>query len=169
MKIIRHELIFGMVFLAHISSAAPRVAVVDIQRVIDGSKAGQSAKAALQAEMQSKQQSLFQLGKEVEQMRSELNKQAALLSKEALEKRQIQLTQKETEAKRQIEDQREDLRKGRDRAIGQLVDEIDAAVKQLAAKELYDIVVERDQELVLFVSDDMDISAKVIKVLDSKK
>jgi outer membrane protein len=149
--------------------ATPRMAVVDIQKIIDGSQTGKNAKDSLQTEMQSKQQKLFQLGKEVEQMRGELSKQAALLSKDALEKRQDLLTQKEREAKRGIEEQRQELKEARDRAIGKLVSEIDVAVKQIATKELYDLVVERDDGLVLYAAEDMDISPKVIKLLDSKR
>lgn len=151
------------------ATAAPRVAVVDIQKIIDNSQVGKAAKESLQSEMQTKQQKLFQLGKEVEQMRTELSKQSALLSKEALEKKQELLTQKERDAKRSIDDQRTELREARDRAIGKIVTQIDEAVQQIASKELYDLVVEKDEELVLYAADELDISPKVIKLLDSKR
>ncbi len=146
--------------------ATPRIAVVDIQKVIDSSAAGRQAKATMQADMQTRQQKLFQLGKEIEQMRSDLTKQSSLLSKEALEAKQSALASKEREAQRKIDDQRQELRMERDKTISKLVERIDSVVKNVADKELFDIVIERDPDFVLYAKDTMDISAKVAKNLN---
>jgi outer membrane protein len=149
--------------------AEGEIYVVDVQRVINDSVLGKAARAKIQAEATSREARLEKIKNEVQAQRAELEKQARLLAADALEQRQESLQRKERELARAVQDEREELGKRNDIILERVVRTVDEVTADLAKQNGYDVVLERDRQLVLYVSKQFDITDRVIAGVDKKK
>lgn len=142
--------------------------VVDIQQVISESAIGRSAKEKAATELKERQAKLDALQKEVVAAQESLKKQAAVLSRDALEKQREVVAGKETELKRVYEDEREVLARKQESALIKIVKEIDGTISDLAKKNNWDFVLEKDKAFVLYASPAIDVTGEVISSLDKR-
>ncbi len=145
-----------------------RVAVVNMQKVLNDSVAGKSARKKLESEVSQRQAGLNKVGNEVKRLQEELGKQASLLSAEALQDRKKQLQIKQRDLARQYQDEEEALVRRRAATLQDLVDAINEIVKEIAAKEGYQFVLDLDGRLVIFSSLRIDLTQRVITELDRR-
>lgn len=147
---------------------SPVFYVVDLQRILNDSIAGKAARNTLKAEAQKREGNLMVMSKELDSAREDIKKQASLLSADALEQKQQQLSRRERDFESQVMEQREALRKLNDEQIGKVIEESQLMVRKLAEKNHYNFVLVKNDSLVVYVSKDFDITDAVIKNLDSK-
>ncbi len=156
-----------------------RVAVVDTARVSAESLMGKSYAARIEklntdisALMTEKQTELGRMDTAIRDLQEELEKQAAVLSVEARDKKQQEITRKTRERNAFLEDGQLEVNRARERAAQQaqsINNEFQNRVRPLveeAARELgYDIVVERT--VTVFAAGTHDITAQVIAKADA--
>lgn len=145
-----------------------RVAVVNMQKVLNDSVTGKSARKKLENEVSQRQAGLNKVGNEVKRLQEELGKQAGLLSAEALQDRKKQFQIKQRDLARQYQDEEEALVRRRAATLQDLVDAINEIVKEIAAKEGYQFVLDLDGRLVIFSSLRIDLTQRVITELDRR-
>jgi outer membrane protein len=149
--------------------AAEPVYVVDMQRVISESIIGKAAKADMEAELKKREGSLTKTQNDLKAMKADIDKQASVLSKDAMKAKQEALMAKDREFQRSFQENREALGKKNNEAIGAIIKDIDAIIKDLSKENSYKIVLEKDQRFVLYIDDSYDLTDKVIKALNDKK
>jgi outer membrane protein len=152
-----------------IAQAETKVAVVDIQQVLNVSIAGKAAKSTVEAQMKKGQARLAQLQGDIEKQRADLQKQASVLSASALDERAESLQKRQRELERAANDLRDELARKNEMELSRVVKEIEAVVKDLAVKGGYSFVFERDRQSVVYSSQRIDITPEVVKALDKKK
>ncbi len=146
-----------------------RLAIVDVQRVVNDSIAGKAAKSNLEGQISKAKLKLAGLKSEFEKQKSELEKQSAILSGAALEQRKEALGKKQVEFQRAYQDMQQELAKANDKEIGKVIKQVNEVVQDLADKRGYAFVFEKDRQSVLFASGRIDITEEVISALDKKK
>ena len=142
--------------------------VVDMQRAIDGSDFGKSAKARMDSEIKKQEQELEKKKAEIDRLKADLIKQSSLLSAEAAEEKRGQFEQKSRELQRGVDDARQNLTRRNGAEIEKVVREIDIAIKELAREGGYQVVLERDPRYVLYAGEEYDLTDKVVKRLNDK-
>lgn len=142
---------------------------VDMQRVINESIIGKAAKSDLEAEVKKREAGLAKLQGDFKALRADVEKQASLLSAEALKGKQDAVEKKGRELERAMQDQREELTKKNNEAVGKVVQEVDAVISELAKDKGYKMIMEKDARLVVYADKSLDLSDEIIKTLDSKK
>lgn len=150
------------------SESETKIAVVDIQKIITDSVVGKAARNNVDNEAKKSQAKLEPLKVDYERGQADLQKQAALLSRSALEERKDQLDKKRVDFERAVQDVREQFTKKNEEQIGRVVKEIESVVQELAAERNYTFVLERDGQSVVYAGDKIDISQEIIKILDKK-
>ena len=143
--------------------------VVNMQRVIDESIIGKAARNNIEADVKKEELKLSKLKDDLDKSRAEADKQASLLSKEALAGKQEALEKKQRELMRAVQDKREELTRRNGAEIERVVKEIDLVIKELAEKNDYKFVVEKDKQYVLFVDEQFDLTDKVVEAVNKKK
>ncbi len=138
------------------AEALKSIHVVDMQRNIEG-------------DIKKKEAQLQKLQGDLKAMKADLDKQASLLSADAIKGKQESFVKKEREFQRAFQDHRDELGKKNNEAIGNIVKEIDSIIKEIASENGYQIVVEKDSRFVVYAASQLDISDQVIKTLDKKK
>ena len=142
--------------------------LVDMQKAIDGSDIGKTAKSRMDAEIKKQEQELEKKKAEIDRTKADLIKQSSLLSAEAAEEKRVQLEQKNRELQRSVDDARQNLTRKNGAEIEKVVREIDLAVKELSREGGYQVVLERDPRFVLYASERYDLTDEVVKRLNEK-
>ena len=160
------------------SPRAPRVAVVDMARVSAESLLGKAYAAQLEklqndinAEATKKQTELGKLDAAIKTLQDELEKQGAVLSQDARDKKQQEIVRKGRERQAFLEDGQAEINRMRERAQQQAQSinnefqlKVRPLVEQVAKDKGYDLVL--DAQVAYTVNKDFDITRDVITKSD---
>ncbi len=142
--------------------------VVDMQKVVTESAAGKAARESLEAELKESRAALDKQKRELQSMQDLIKRQAGVLSKKALEEKQEALRKKEREFQRRAADEGQEFGRRNNRYVAVIVREVQTVLAELTQQESCDFVMERGQ-YVVFAAERLDITNKVIQVLNKRK
>ena len=164
---------FSLLFLSKIadaSAATPEgVYVVDVQKVLSASLMGKAARSNMDAEVKKAETRLAAQKQEVERLKTDLSKQQAVLSKEALDQKSGSLKKKQRDLELGLADEQDKLKRKNGQEIEKVLVEIRRVLAQIAKDKEYPVIIEKDPRLVVYVSPELDLTDKVVAVLDEEK
>jgi outer membrane protein len=160
------------------AAKAPRVAIIDMARVSAESLLGKTYAAQLEklqndinAEATKKQTDLGKMDGAVKALQDELEKQGAVLSQEARERKQQEIVRKGRERQAFLEDGQAEINRMRERAQQQAQSinnefqlKVRPVVEQVAKDKGYDLVL--DSQVAYTINKDFDITRDVIVKAD---
>lgn len=158
-----------------------RIAVIDMARVSAESQLGKTYAAQLEklqgeiSEAAAKKQTELQgLDEAIRKLQEDLQKQGAVLSQEAREKKEREIVQKNRDRQAFFEDGQAEIRRMQERAQGQAQSinnefqvKIRPIVEQVAKEKGYDLVL--DAQVAYSISRDFDVTRDVIEKSDAAK
>ncbi|MBN8551234.1 MAG: OmpH family outer membrane protein [Deltaproteobacteria bacterium] len=142
--------------------------VVDMQRVLDDSIAGKAARNNMKDEVKKREGKLQVKRLELQKINADIEKQSALLSEDALRDKRAMLERKARDFERDVQEEREDLARKNEEEIGKIVRNAQEALAKIAADDKLPFVLERGDGFVVFANEQFDLTARVVKALDSK-
>jgi outer membrane protein len=147
--------------------AEVKIAVVDFQRILTESKAGQGLQKQLEAVQKSFQEDMKKQDDALKATQNQLSKEqeAAKSSSEYIQKK-ADFEKKVAEARQGVAKKKEAIEKGANAAVNQLRTEATKVVYDIAQKQSYGIVLNR--ATVILAEQTMDITDSVLKALDAK-
>src|SRR5262249_51277892 len=157
----------GFPALAQQKSAGPLVvAIVDVQKILEESKAARTVQAALD-----KQRSAYQadISKQENALRSadqDLVRQRATLSADALDKKRQELEQQAAALRRDVQTKRQQLDRMFQASMDQIRSSLLQVIDEIAAERGATLVLSKTT--VLLSANDYDITAEALKRLNSK-
>ena len=171
-------LAFAGAAAAQEAARSPRVGIIDMARVSAESLLGKSYAAQLEklqndisAEATKKQTDLGKLDASIKALQDELEKQGAVLSAEAREKKQTEIVRKTRERQAFLEDGQAEINRMRERAQQQAQSinnefqlKVRPLVEQVAKDKGYDLVL--DSQVAYTINKDFDITRDVIVKAD---
>jgi outer membrane protein len=171
-------LAFAGAAAAQEAAKSPRVGIIDMARVSAESLLGKSYAAQLEklqndisAEATKKQTDLGKLDASIKALQDELEKQGAVLSAEAREKKQTEIVRKTRERQAFLEDGQAEINRMRERAQQQAQSinnefqlKVRPLVEQVAKDKGYDLVF--DSQVAYTINKDFDITRDVIVKAD---
>jgi outer membrane protein len=171
-------LAFAGAAAAQEAARSPRVGIIDMARVSAESLLGKSYAAQLEklqndisAEATKKQTDLGKLDASIKALQDELEKQGAVLSAEAREKKQTEIVRKTRERQAFLEDGQAEINRMRERAQQQAQSinnefqlKVRPLVEQVARDKGYDLVL--DSQVAYTINKDFDITRDVIVKAD---
>ena len=141
-----------------------KIAVIDMQRVVRQSQAGQEALVKLQEKFDTLKQQLQAKEKEIKKFKQDLEKKAPLLSPEARQEKERQYQKMLREFKAQQEDAQYEMRQAEQNALQPILKDLQQVVKQMAEKEGYDLILEKKMPGVYWASPAIDITDHVVEL-----
>lgn len=157
-------------FFAGMSRAEEtKIGFVDMQKALQTVEAGKKAKANLEKEFNAKKKELQTEEAAIKKMGDEFRKQSLVMSDEARSKKQAEIQERimkfqETTARSQSEIQQKE-RELTEPIIGRLR----GVIAEVAKKKTYAIVLEKNENQVLFAPDKDDLTDDVVSAFNSKK
>ena len=155
---------FGSVWAADL-----KIGFVDIQRAINECHAGVEAKKTIAKEVEKFQRQVAEKQKELQTMKESLEKQSLMLNSEARAAKEKEYQNKLREFQRWGEDNQNEVKaKGmeieRNLAVG-----LQKVIQKMGADEGYTLVLEKNENIVLYASKSIDLTDRVIKAFDVQK
>ena len=163
----------GLGLGADISTAAAspdrqlRIASVDMQKALVGSKSGGEAQKKYEEEVKKSQAQLDEKKKAFEAQRDEFEKQSASLNEKARAEREEKLRAAEKELRRDFADLQDKLRRTNGQLVGDLVKKIRGIVEKIGKDEGYTLVLEKGSPALLYADAAVDLTDRVIKEFDA--
>lgn len=144
-----------------------KIAVVDIQKVLNESEAGKKAKKDLESLIISKQNIIDEKGKAVEKFKSDLEKQVSVLSADARKNKEDELERMIREYQRLVQDSQTEVKKKENDLTDAILKDIKEIVEKTGESEGYSIILEKG--MLIYSSNSLDITDSIIKKFDESK
>jgi outer membrane protein len=144
----------------------PIVLVVDVQHLLRVSKAAKAVQQQLEQQRATYQKDFSKQEADLRASGGELQRQQAILSRDALEAKGKELQQKYAELERQVQSKRQVLLRGEGEARNRILDTTIQIVQEIGQERRATLVLPKDT--VLMVAPDLDVTDEVLKRLDQK-
>ena len=168
-------LVIGLILLGSFHSvwaseaSELKIAYIDIQRAINESNAGKDAKKAITKEVEKFQRLIADKQKELQTMKESFEKQALMLTPEARANKEKEYQGKLREFQRWGEDTQNEMNQKRVEMERQISTALVKVIQKLGADEGYTLILEKNENIVLFGSKTIDITDRAIKAFDAQK
>ena len=145
-----------------------RIATIDMQKALQSVEAGKKAKSQLEKEFNTKKKMLQDEETAIRKLTEEFRKQSMVLSDDAKAKKQQEIQERimkfqETTAKSQAEIQQKEAE-----LTAPIIKNLKDVIKDLAAKKNYNVVLDKNENNVLFSNDKDDLTGDLISTFNSK-
>jgi len=150
-------------------SADTKIGWVDMQKAVNECNAGKEAKKALTKEAEKDQRLIVEKQNELKEMKESLEKQVLLLTPEARTTKEKELQTKLRDFQRWGEDVQNELKQKQIEMERNISRGLIKVVQEIAAKEGYSVILQKNEAIVLFSSKSTDLTDQVIKAFDMEK
>jgi len=166
------SVVIGMILLGWFGSVWAsdlKVAYVDIQKAVNECNAGKDAKKVITKDVEKFQRLIVDKQKELQTMKESLEKQAPMLTPDARTTREKEYQNKLREFQRWGEDSQNEINQKRMEMERNISIGLQKVIQKVGADEGYTLILERNENIVLYVSKALDITDRVIKAYDAQK
>ena len=166
-------LVFGLGMVlcvrpAAFADEAVRIGTVDMQKALQSVEAGKNAKTQLEKEFNAKKKSLQAEEAKIKKAHEEFQKQSLVMNEEARAKKQAEIQKQimafqemTARSQQEIQLKEQDLTKP-------IINKIRDLVSELAKKKGYTIILEKNENMVLFSQDKDDLTTEVIALYNKQ-
>jgi outer membrane protein len=163
------SIIIGGLLTGRVYSADIKIGWVDMQRAVNECNAGKEAKKALSNEVEKVQRLTADKQRELQQMKESLEKQALMLNPEVRVSREKELQSNFRDFQRWGEDVQNEFNQKRIEMERNISRGLVKVVQEMGTKEGYTVILEKNENIVLFTSKSIDLTDLVIKAYDMEK
>ncbi|MCX7913832.1 MAG: OmpH family outer membrane protein [Thermodesulfovibrionales bacterium] len=146
-----------------------KLAIVDLYRVINESEPGKKAKSELESLIRSKQSAIEEKGKNIEALKADIDKQSAVITAEAKKAKEEELERLIKDYQRLVSDSQSEVRKKESELTNEILKQAREVINKIAKEGGYSLVLEKADGLVLYYTNTLEITDKVIKRVNEIK
>jgi outer membrane protein len=155
---------FGPVWAADL-----KIGFVDIQRAVNECHAGAEAKKAITKEVEKFQRLYGEKQKDLQAMKDSLEKQVLMLTPDARATKEKEFQNKGREFQRWVEDNQNEIKQKTTEIERNIAMGLQKVIQKIGADEGYSLVLEKNENIVLYASKSIDLTDRVIKAFDVQK
>ena len=162
-------IILGGLLTERVYSAEIKIGWVDMQKAVNECNAGKEARKALTKEGEKFQRLVAEKQKELQEMKESLEKQGLMLDPEVRATREKELQTNLRDFQRWGEDAQNELSQKRIEMERNISRGLVKVAQEIGAKEGYTVILEKNENIVLFASKSTDLTDLVMKAYDMEK
>jgi outer membrane protein len=159
-------LLAALVFTAAPAVAQTKVAVIDVQRVVNECNLGQAAQKELEELQKSKTAELKAQADALEALRTQIQEGELSLAREKLTEMAEEFERKGREFKRAQDDANLELKRKGEKLMGDIEVKVLPIIDQIGKSEGYTVILNKFRSGLLFADDSIDITQQVIDQLN---
>ncbi len=153
--------------LSRVNAADMKLGFVDIDRAANDSEEGKKAVGGLKDFMSAKQSAITEKGKEIEKMKSDLEKQGSVMSPDAKKSKIEEVERSEREFQRMVSDANQEFEKKRRELTESVYKEIIDIVGKFGPEQKYTVIL--PVQSLLYSDKTLDITDIIIKKFNESK
>jgi outer membrane protein len=165
-------MVIGVVLLGWFGSvwaADLKMAYVDIQRAVNECNAGKDAKKVITKDVEKFQRLIAEKQKELQTIKESSEKQTLMMTPDARANKEKEYQNKLREFQRWGEDSQNEINQKRMEMERNISAGLLKVIQKVGADEGYTLILEKNENIVLYVSKALDITDRVIKAFDAQK
>jgi outer membrane protein len=151
-----------------VRAAEMKLAYVDIQQAVNDCNAGKEAKKMIMGQVEKFQKAVQDRQKELQSMKESLDKQAPMLTPEARVTKEKEYQAKLKEFQRWGEDSQNEINQKRIELERNIAAGLFKVVQKIGADEGFTLILEKNEQVVLYMVKTADITDRVIKAFDAQ-
>ena len=149
------------------SAETSKIGVVDMRKAITTVKAGKQAMEKIQKEFKAKEKEFQAKEKKLLEMRQDLEKKAVALTDEQKQKKGMEFQKKMMEFQNEVRQSQEAIQVKERDLTAPLLKEMEIQIQAIAKEKAFDIVLQKNEQTVLFVNDKAEITDELIRRFDA--
>lgn len=153
-------------FTANAEIAAPKIVVVDINKIMNDSKAAKNLNSQLEAKRKEFQSQIDAQEKKLKAAEQDLIKQKSVLSKDALEQKQKQFVADLNKARKDVAEKKTKLENAYRASLNTIQQNLQSVIDKMAAEQGFNIAIPSSQ--LIYANKGLDVTAEALKRLDTK-
>ncbi len=157
-----------LLVITSLQAGEMKIAIVDMQKALNLSKAGKAAKARLDKKFAKIKRDLEQRQQELDKLKEELRKQSLMLSLEAQRDKEKEYERKLRDFRDLYQDYKEEMEREQYEAVRPIFQDIQEIAEKVRKKQEYSIVFDKNTSGVVCYDPAIDITEKVIKLYDKE-
>lgn len=151
------------------AQAALKIGVVDLLKALNESEQGKKSIVEIESLKKSKQSVIEDKGKRIEQLKSDLEKQASVLSADAKKSKEDEIERLIREFQRLVSDATNELQKKQREVEVEMIKELRVIIENIGKEEKFSYIVESSEGGLLYFDKSIDITDNVIKKFNESK
>ena len=155
----------GVVHSAHAADDF-KIAVVDMQKALQSVDAGKKAKSELEKEVEAKKKQFDSEKASITKMGEEFKKQSLVMSDEARAKKQGELQERIMKLQEKGAQTEQELRMKEQQLTQPILNKLRSIITDQAKKKGYSMVLEKNENTVLFSQDKDDLTPEVVSAFN---
>lgn len=157
-----------LISLKSFAATETKIGIVDIAQAIQATKEGKKIKKELEAEYNKRKTDLEKKAKDISTMQTDFEKKSLVLSDEARMKKVQEIEAEKGKYMESREKNMQDLAK-KDRELSQpMIKKLNEVIAEIAKKEGFTVILHRNDQNLVWASQELDITEQVIKALEKK-
>jgi outer membrane protein len=145
--------------------AETRIAIVDVQRAVMATEDGIRAQATMKKRFDKRQQELDAKQAELAKVHDEIERQARVISREAVQRRIEDWQQQMLKLQTVYVEYQKELQKMQGELIGPVIKKMTGVIARLAKKNGYELIL--DKQAAPYVRQDLDLTDQVIQLYNA--
>lgn len=146
-----------------------KIGYVDMQKALQTVDAGKKAKSELEAEFNKKKKELQNEETAIKKMHEDLTKQAAVLNDAARAKKQAEIQERIMKFQENTQRSQAEIQKKEQSLTEPIVKKLRAQIKEISEKKGYQLVLEKNENTVLYSLEKDDLTQELINEANKKK
>lgn len=142
-----------------------KIAVIDVNKVLNQSEAGKAAKKKMEARYAELKKNIDAKQEEVKKLKEEIDKQKVMIGKEKLKEKEDALQVKFNELRKLTQEGEREMQGRQGELTREVLKQIEAQIDSVVKAEKYDLVLERSAGVVHAV-DSLDITPRVLELVN---
>lgn len=154
---------------------APKIGGVNLQEILDRSRAGQEALAGLKEQAERERKILKEKQDAAQNLKKEIDQQRLMLSATAMMEKERKLRRLQRELELYREDTQELLQTTQAQVMRKLLGDVMSIIKDYGEKHGYTMILEKGEAanvmggFVLYMDEAADLTSEIIRIYDEKK
>ena len=149
------------------SADSVKIGIVDMQRAIQGVESGKKARAQLEKDFNARKAELQKEEASIKKMGEEFRKQSLVLNDEARAKKQAELQERVMKFQELTARSQQEISQKEQELTMPIIQKLRSIIADLAKKKDYSVILEKNENTVLFSLDKDDLTDEVIKAFNS--
>lgn len=152
-----------LAFMMASSFVDAKIAVIELEKLVNEVEDGQAAKTKLQDELKKKQRILDDKQAELKKLQESLQNQSAVMKEEARQAKGMEFQQKVTEAQQMYNSMQQDMVKKQQEVMSDILKKANPIIQDIAKKSDYDLILNKTEAVVVYAKPEMNITDMVLK------
>jgi outer membrane protein len=152
-----------------VRAEGPKVAVIDVNKILNESAAGKTAKKKIEDRYEELKKRIEEKQSEAKKIKDEIDKQKILLGKEKLKEKEDALNGKVAELRQMTQEAEKEMQTRQGEQTREVLKIVEVQLEKMVAAEKIDLVLDRAQGGVVHFNPALDITDRVLEMVDKEK